>query len=599
MSKKNLFNRIEKDYSFELKDSKEPNLLRNQFPYTEVPRITFTHRQVPLALPEDCWITDTTFRDGQQARPPYTPQQILKIFDMLHRLGGPNGVIRQSEFFLYSDKDKEAVELCLDREYAYPEVTGWIRAKKEDFQLVKKMGLKETGILTSCSDYHIFLKLKKSRKAAMEGYLDVVRAALDAGIIPRCHLEDVTRADFYGFVVPFVNELMRLSEESGIPIKVRACDTMGYAVPYPGAALPRGVGDLIYGLIHYGGVPSHLLEWHGHNDFHKVLANAATAWLYGCCAANGTLLGFGERTGNPPIEGLIIEYMSLMGGRNGIDPTVITEIADYFQDELDYRIPPNYPFVGEDFNTTKAGIHADGVQKNEEIYNIFDTRNLLNRPLGVIITDKSGVAGISYWINTHFRQTGGRTVNKNHPGIARIQNWVADQYKSGRVTAISNEEILRQARKHLPEYFISDLDKIKAKAMEIAQEIVEETVATKELRSMKREALEKALQKLANDNPFIQFTYVTNQDGIKVTKNITQIGDKAKYKIFALDEDFSEHPWFIGPMKDGTTHVTDLYTSRTTGVLAITVSTPIFNKKDEIVGLLGCDIRFEDLMKSE
>lgn len=599
MSKKNLFNRIEQDYSFELKNTKEPNLLRNQFPYTEVPRITFTHRQVPLALPEDCWITDTTFRDGQQARPPYTPQQILKIFDMLHRLGGPNGVIRQSEFFLYSDKDKEAVELCLDRQYAYPEVTGWIRAKKEDFQLVKKMGLKETGILTSCSDYHIFLKLKKSRKAAMEGYLDVVRAALDGGIIPRCHLEDVTRADFYGFVVPFVNELMRLSEESGIPIKIRACDTMGYAVPYPGAALPRGVGDLIYGLIHYGGVPSHLLEWHGHNDFHKVLANAATAWLYGCCAANGTLLGFGERTGNPPIEGLIIEYMSLMGGRNGIDPTVITEIADYFQDELDYRIPPNYPFVGEDFNTTKAGIHADGVQKNEEIYNIFDTRSLLNRPLGVIITDKSGVAGISYWINTHFRQTGGRTVNKNHPGIARIQNWVADQYKSGRVTAISNEEILRQARKHLPEYFISDLDKIKAKAMEIAQVIVEETVATKELRSMKRDALEKALQKLANENPFIQFTYVTNQDGIKVTKNITQIGDKAKYKIFALDEDFSERPWFIGPMKDGTTHVTDLYTSRTTGVLAITVSTPIFNKKDEIVGLLGCDIRFEDLMKSE
>lgn len=589
----------EPDYRFELKDVKEPRLLRDLFPYTEVPRITFSGRLIPMDLPQDFWITDTTFRDGQQARPPYSPEQILTLFDLLHRLGGPKGVIRQSEFFLYSEKDRQAVEMCLDRHYAYPEVTGWIRARKEDFQLVREVGLKETGILTSCSDYHIFLKFKKTRQQVLREYLDVVRAALEIGIVPRCHLEDITRADFYGFVVPFVNELMRLSEESGIPIKVRACDTMGYGVPYPGAALPRGVGELIYGLIHYGGVPSERLEWHGHNDFHKVLDNAATAWLYGCCAANGTLLGFGERTGNPPIEGLIIEYMGLKGERNGVEPTVITEIADYFQDALDYQIPPNYPFVGEDFNTTKAGIHADGVQKNEEIYNIFDTRALLNRPLGVIITDKSGVAGISYWVNTHLRQTGGRTVDKKHPGIARIHKWVSEQYEKGRVTAISNEEMLRQAKKHLPEYFISDLDKIKAKALDIAQEIVDEAVASPAMHAMDGEQMEAVLQKLVNDNPFIQFAYVTDPNGVKATRNITQIGDKAKYKIFSDAEDFSDRPWFIGPMKDGKTHVTSLYTSKTTGSLAITVSTPIFNEEEEIIGVFGVDIRFEDLMKSE
>ncbi|OIP60624.1 MAG: histone-lysine N-methyltransferase [Nitrospirae bacterium CG2_30_53_67] len=599
MRRKRPDSRITPDYRFELKDVKEPNLLRDMFPYVEVPKIFFADRLIPMSLPDDFWITDTTFRDGQQARPPYTPEQILKIFDMMHRLGGPNGVIRQSEFFLYSEKDRKALELCMDRRYPYPEITGWIRAKKEDFKLVREAGLKETGILVSCSDYHIYLKLKKTRKQALNEYLDVVRASLDAGIVPRCHLEDITRADFYGFVIPFVNELMRLSEESGIPVKIRACDTMGYAVPYPGAALPRGVADLIYGLIHYGGVPSHLLEWHGHNDFHKVLANAATAWLYGCCAANGTLLGFGERTGNPPIEGLIIEYMSLKGKQNGVDPTVITEIANYFQDDLGYQIPSNYPFVGEDFNVTKAGIHADGVLKNEEIYNIFDTRSLLNRPLGVIITDKSGVAGISYWINTHLRQTGGRTVDKHHPGIARIHRWVSEQYEQGRITAISNEEILHQARKHLPEYFVSDLDKIKAKALDMAQGIVEKSAATPDLRSMKRSRMEKTLRKLVGDNPFIQFAYITNTDGIKVTSHITQIGDKAKYQIFSEKEDFSDRSWFIEPMKDGKTHASDLYTSKATGVLAITVSTPIFDKEDEIIGVFGVDMRFEDLIKSE
>ena len=55
------------------------------------------------------FITDTTFRDGQQARPPYTVQQIVDLYTLMSSLGGPNGVIRQSEFFLYSAKDREAV----------------------------------------------------------------------------------------------------------------------------------------------------------------------------------------------------------------------------------------------------------------------------------------------------------------------------------------------------------------------------------------------------------------------------------------------------------------------------------------------------------
>ncbi len=188
--------------SFELKDVAEPNLFREYFPYNEVPKMPFNDRVVPKELPADIFITDTTFRDGQQSRPPYTPQEMVTIFDFMHRMSGPNGVIRQTEFFLYSDKDKEAVRLCMERGYEFPEITGWIRAVKSDFQLVKDMGLKETGILVSCSDYHIFLKLGMSRSKAMEQYLSVVKAALDAGVRPRCHFEDITRADFFGFVIP-------------------------------------------------------------------------------------------------------------------------------------------------------------------------------------------------------------------------------------------------------------------------------------------------------------------------------------------------------------------------------------------------------------
>ena len=374
--------------NFSLKERSEPDLMRDIFPYVEVPRIPFDYRLIPPSPPKEIYITDTTFRDGQQARKPYTVEQIVQLYEMLSRLGGPNGVIRQSEFFLYSRKDKEAVEKCRELGLRYPEITGWIRAKAEDLKLVKEMELNETGILTSVSDYHIYLKLGKTRKQAIEDYLAIVKQALEYGITPRCHFEDATRADVYGFCVPFAQELMKLAEDARQKIKIRICDTMGFGVPYPGSALPRSVEKWIRAMIDDAGVPGEWLEWHGHNDFHKVLVNGVTAWLYGCSAVNGTLLGWGERTGNPPIEGLIIEYISLRGEQNGIDTTVITEIADYFQEEIGDYIPPNYPFVGEEFNVTRAGIHADGIIKNEEIYNIFDTAKILNRPLDILVNDK-------------------------------------------------------------------------------------------------------------------------------------------------------------------------------------------------------------------
>ncbi len=372
--KKVLEHEHSKFWRYELKDISEPNLQKDIFPFLEVSKIDFDHKIFPINPAKDIFITDTTFRDGQQARPPYTVQQIVDLFILLAKLGGENGVIRQSEFFLYSRKDREAVDKCLALGLPFPELTGWIRANRDDVKLVKEAGLKETGILTSASDYHIFLKLKKTRRQAFDEYLGIVKSILDVGIKPRCHLEDITRADIYGFCIPFAIELMKLREESGIDIKVRLCDTLGYGVTYPGASLPRSVEKLVRAFIDDAGVPGHLLEWHGHNDFHKAMINATTAWLYGCAAANSTLLGMGERTGNPPIEGLIIEYISLKGSTNGIDTTVITDIAEYFENEIGVRIPPNYPFVGSEFNVTMAGIHADGLIKSEEIYNIFDTK---------------------------------------------------------------------------------------------------------------------------------------------------------------------------------------------------------------------------------
>ena len=435
-------------YKYSLQDIPEPNLYRDMYGYEDAPKIAFNYRRVPISMPEDVWITDTSFRDGQQAMAPYTVDQIVHLFKLLSRLGGPYGRIRQSEFFIYTDKDREAVERCMDLGLRFPEITTWIRAKKEDFKLVKQMGIRETGILVSCSDYHIFKKMGMTRRQAVDYYKETLQMAFDEGIVPRCHLEDITRADFYGFVVPFVNEIMEMSRQAGVPVKIRACDTMGYGVPYTGAAMPRSVSGLMYGLQHYSDVPSEMLEWHGHNDFYHAVSNATTAWLYGCCAVNCSMLGIGERTGNIPLEAMVFEYAGLKGSFDGMDPTAITEIGRYFEDEIGYEIPPRTPFVGEDFNMTKAGIHADGLLKDEEIYNIFNTTKLLNRKPGVAISKTSGLAGIAYWINDHMGLSGEEQFKKTDPVVVKMKEWVDQQYADGRNTGISNRE-LRQLLKRL------------------------------------------------------------------------------------------------------------------------------------------------------
>ncbi len=431
------------EHMYHLVDVDKPNVFRNLFPYDEVPKIAFNERIVPHNMPKDIWITDTTFRDGQQSREPYTTEQIVTIYDYLHRLGGPNGLIRQSEFFLYSKKDRDAVYKCLEKGYRFPEVTSWIRATKQDFELVKDIGLKETGILVSCSDYHIFYKMKKTRKQALEQYLSVVRDCLEIGISPRCHLEDITRADIYGFVVPFCLELMKLMDEYKIPIKIRACDTMGYGVNFAGAVIPRSVQGIIYALNKHAGVPSEQLEWHGHNDFYKAVTNSTTAWLYGACGVNCSLFGIGERTGNTPLEAMIFEYAQLKGNLNGADTTVITELAEYYKKELDFDVPDQTPFVGKNFNITRAGIHADGLLKNEEIYNIFDTDKFLNRPVQVAVSNTSGLAGIAHWINTHYKLRVENKIDKSEPIVAAVKEWVDKEYDEGRVTSITDEELER------------------------------------------------------------------------------------------------------------------------------------------------------------
>ncbi len=592
-----LFHKNPARQKYDFQDVQKPELLRELYPYNNICRVAFDDSFIMPRPPEKIFITDTTFRDGQQARPPFTARQISDIFELLHKLGGHSGLIRQSEFFLYSDKDQRAVQACLEKGFKYPEITGWIRANKEDLKLVKEMGLKETGMLTSVSDYHIFLKLGKSRRQAGDDYLKLVEAALDWGITPRCHFEDITRADIYGFCVPLAQKMMDLSRQKGLPVKIRLCDTMGYGVPYPGASLPRSVPKIVRTFTDEAQVPSEWLEWHGHNDFHKGFVNATTAWIYGCSAVNSTLFGFGERTGNAPLEALVIEYISLTGDDDAAYTPAITELARYFEKHLKVEIPPNYPFAGRDFNATSAGIHVDGLLKNEEIYNIFNTRQILHRDVPIIVTDKTGRAGVAYWINHNLNLADEQKVDKRHPAVKKIYDKIMGSYARGRTTNYSHEEMQKLVRRYIPDLFMSSFDQLKDLAHKVLKNIMIELATNPAMSNMDKDDIDLALNEFLSEYPFIQYMYVTDINGCLLTWNVSDIGDISKYRSVPENADLSDREWFIRPVKTGKLHITDFYKSFFTGKLCLTASTPIFTGDDEIVGILGADIRFDELVK--
>lgn len=446
---------------YEIVDVKEPKLYKDLFPFKGAPKAVFDGVVVNSNIPKELWISDTTFRDGQQSREPYSVEQIANLFKLLHDLGGKNGKINYAEFFPYTKKDREAIKRCRDYGYEFPRITGWIRSSKSDLEYVKELKLEETGILASISDYHIFYKFKGgSRSSVIQKYLDVTEEALKSGIAVRLHMEDVTRADIFGTVVPFVKKAMKLAEKYGLPVKIRCPDTLGVGLPFPEVALPRGIPKLFWLLNKALGVPSEWLEFHGQNDFHLGVSNATSAWVYGASLNNCTLLGIGERAGNIPLEAMIFVYSMIKGSFDGMDTRVLKYITEYYEKELNYKLPNYYPIIGRNFNVTRAGIHADGLLKNIEMYLPFDTEELLDMPPRVMISEHSGVSGIAFWINSFFRLKDDEKVSKDDPALKSIQDEVIKQYHEGRVTAMLYEEVLALVKRYLPEIWEKYKDRV-------------------------------------------------------------------------------------------------------------------------------------------
>jgi len=427
-------------------DPQGPEYFLDSFPRDAFPRYLWTQR--PVTLPAEAWTTETTHRDGQQGGLPLTTEQSLRIYDLMCRFSGTSGAIRQAEFFVYRPSDRAALHGALERYRggAPVEPTTWIRATAKDVELIKTLGMRETGMLASASDYHVFHKFRPGgRVQAAETYLDAVKITLDAGVRPRLHLEDATRASM-DYMLAFIETTLETAEPYGAALrpKFRVCDTMGLGLPYDDVALPRSV-PLIFRAVRKAGLRSEDLEFHPHNDTGLVVANCLAAIREGCGAINGTCLGKGERTGNAPLEQVLLHLIG-MGYFPEVRPdfTALNDLAALYA-EMGEALPPKYPLYGRDAHRTRAGIHADGLNKFWWMYAPFNVPTLIGRPLEVSLTKDSGLAGLIFLIKQHMAIEPA----KDDAGLVQIYDWMLHEFDGGRQTAIEWEELEPVVKQHL------------------------------------------------------------------------------------------------------------------------------------------------------
>jgi isopropylmalate/homocitrate/citramalate synthase len=423
---------------YSIPEPEQPEYFEESFPRDAFPAYVWTER--PSTLPQEVWTTETTHRDGQQGGLPLSTDRSLLIYDLLCRFTGASRAIRQAEFFVYRASDRLALEGALERYQgrAPIEPTTWIRATASDVKLIRSLGVRETGMLASASDYHTFHKFTPGgRNQAAQTYLTAVQTALDAGIRPRLHLEDATRAPM-DFLRPFIEAVLIAAKPYGEELrpKFRICDTMGLGLPYEDVTLPRSIPRLFAQMRSLDLRPADL-EFHPHNDTWLVVANSLAAVRAGCGVINGTSLGKGERTGNAPLEGVLLHLLG-MGYFQEAQPdfTALNDLALLYE-QMGEPIPPKYPLYGRDAHRTRAGVHADGLNKFWWMYAPFNVPALLGRPLEVSLTKDSGVAGLVFVLHQRL----GLDVAKDDPRLQAVYAWLNTEFDNGRQTSVEWEEL--------------------------------------------------------------------------------------------------------------------------------------------------------------
>ncbi len=315
-------------------------------------------------------IFDTTLRDGEQSPgATMTSAEKLEVARGLAKMGVD---VIEAGFPAASPDDLEAVrkiavEVGNDAEgRKVPIICGLARTTRNDiekaWEAVKPAAHPRIHTFLATSDIHMEYKLKMTREQVVDKVREMVGLAKGFCEDVEFSPEDAGRSD-----PAFLYTVLEAAIKAGATT-LNIPDTVGYT-------MPDEFGALIAGIIkNTPGIENCVVSVHCHNDLGLATANSLAGIKAGARQAEVTINGIGERAGNTALEEVVMALQTrklVYGLEVGVDPTHIVRMSKLVSNYTGISVQANKAIVGANAFAHEAGIHQDGLLKNEQTYEIM------------------------------------------------------------------------------------------------------------------------------------------------------------------------------------------------------------------------------------
>lgn len=315
-------------------------------------------------------VIDTTLRDGEQsAGVSFSIEEKVAIAKALDRLGVD---IIEAGIPIMGKTEQEAVYRILEAGLE-ADVLTWNRMTIKDLQASLDIGARHVHISVPVSDLHIEKKLGIDRKTLIHRYEQVLYFAKEHGLEVSVGGEDASRAD-QGFLA----YIFGLGMEYDVK-RFRYADTVSVLNPFTSHEKIYRLINSLYEGMHIDPkdfVRQVSIDFHGHNDFGMGTANALGAFKAGASAISCSVNGLGERAGNTPLEEIVMSLEMMQGVRTHIQRDLFMEVSKMVATYSGRNLQASKPIVGDMVFSHEAGIHVDGLLKDQSIYTYLDPKSV-------------------------------------------------------------------------------------------------------------------------------------------------------------------------------------------------------------------------------
>ncbi len=315
-------------------------------------------------------IFDTTLRDGEQS--PGATMTSAEKFEVARALARLGVDVIEAGFPAASPDDLEAVRRIAvevgnaDDGSPTPVICGLARTTRNDidkaWEAIQPAAHPRIHTFLATSEIHMQHKLKMTREQVVERVREMVTYARSLCEDVEFSPEDAGRSD-----PVFLYEVLAVAIESGATT-LNIPDTVGYT-------LPDEFGRLIAGIIaNTPGIENCVVSVHCHDDLGLATANTLAGLVAGARQAEVTINGIGERAGNTALEEVVMALQTrrpIYQLTTGIDASQITRISKLVSNYTGISVQPNKAIVGANAFAHEAGIHQDGMLKNQQTYEIM------------------------------------------------------------------------------------------------------------------------------------------------------------------------------------------------------------------------------------